>query len=220
MTVGDVKWSWDRFAAGSSFRGELLNSISEIGMVDSVSFPDDRTITVKLAYPYAQILDVVAYYPYFNVMPVEAENQFDPKNTMRGSGPFRLREYVPSVHYVYDKNPDWYAKDRPFLDGMEKLIIADYSAALAQFEAKALWTYAVKGQDILRLKQDHTQLVLQRGPAANNPSIQRRGESHPGANRGRGRLPMPNADAGFDPWPEDEHVLAEPMAWPPGPVQR
>ena len=45
---------------------------------------------------------------------------------------------------------------------MQKLIIADYSAALAQFEAKTLWTYAVKGQDILRLKQDHPQLVLQR----------------------------------------------------------
>ena len=31
---------------------------------------------------------------------------------------------------------------------------------------------------------------------------------------------MPDADVGFGPWPEDEHVLAEPMAWPPGPVQR
>jgi ABC-type transport system substrate-binding protein len=78
MTVDDVKWSWDRFSSLSAFRGDLLNSLSEAGIVDSVSFPDARTIVIKMAYSYGQLLDIVAYYPYFNIMPVEAEKGFDP----------------------------------------------------------------------------------------------------------------------------------------------
>ena len=53
-------------------------------------------------------------------------------------GPFRLVEYQPSVGLKYAKNPDWYVPNRPFLDGFNRTIIPDYSAGLAQFEAKNL----------------------------------------------------------------------------------
>ena len=162
MNTADVKWSWDRFATGSSFRAELINSLSDAGVVDSLSYPDNRTVVIKLAFSYGPILEFISYYPYFNIMPVEAEDRFDPRREMRGSGPFMLMEYQPSLKFEYARSPDWYVKTRPFLDGMRRQIIPDYAAALAQFETKALWTYAVRQEDILGIKQAHPEMVLQR----------------------------------------------------------
>ena len=110
LDAGDVKFSWDRMAAVSSFRGEIVNSASPAGPVSSVTTPDNQTVVVKLAYPYAPSVEMFAYYPYLNILPVEADGKFNPRQEMRGSGPFRLTEYVPSSHWVYTKNTDWYVK--------------------------------------------------------------------------------------------------------------
>jgi ABC-type transport system substrate-binding protein len=79
---------------------------------------------------------------------------------MRGSGPFLLDSYTPNVNLTYKKNPNWYKAGRPFLDGMVRTIIPDYSAGIAQFEAGRLWDYPVRQEDILRLKTDHPKLDL------------------------------------------------------------
>jgi ABC-type transport system substrate-binding protein len=163
MTTEDVKFSMARFAGGSSFRGEVLHEASPTGMVESLQYPDDYTITVKLAYPYGYFPDVMAFYPYFNIMPKEAEGGFDPKNEMRGTGPFRLKEFQPDVKFVYEKNSDWYVKDRPFLDGFEQVIIPEYAAALAQFEAGTTWSWengVMNQEDVLPTKQRRPSLVL------------------------------------------------------------
>lgn len=159
MTTADVKFSVERFEAGSAFRGEVLQKFSPTGMIDSIAFPDEYTVTMKLAFPYANFQEVLAYYPYFVIMPVETE-RFNPRSEMRGSGPFRLMEFEPDLRLVYAKNPDWYVKDRPFLDGFQQVLIPEYAAALAQFEAGAVWTMDVNQEDILPVKQRHPELVL------------------------------------------------------------
>jgi ABC-type transport system substrate-binding protein len=165
MTTADVKYSVDRFKGGSAFRGEILQEFSPIGMIDSIAFPDDYTATIKLAFPYGGFQDALAFYPYLVIMPKEADGGFNPRSEMRGAGPFRLMELRPDVKFVYARNPDWYEKDRPFLDGFEQLIIREYAAALAQFESGALWTLDPTSQnitqeDILPVKQRHPEMVL------------------------------------------------------------
>lgn len=166
MTTEDVRFSMARFEEGSAFRGEILHSIYPTGMVDSMDYPDDYTVVIKLAYPYGPFPDVMAFYPYFNIMPKEAESGFDPRSEMRGSGPFRLTEFQPDVKLVYEKNPDWYEKGRPFLDGFEQVIIPEYAAALAQFESGAVWTLPeIAQEDVLQVKDRHPELVLARNIA-------------------------------------------------------
>jgi len=165
MTTADVKYSLDRFDAGSAFRGEILQKYSPTGMIDSISFPDDYTATIKLAFPYGGFQDVLAFYPYLVIMPKEAEGGFNPRSEMRGSGPFRLMELRPDQKLTYAKNTEWYEKDRPFLDGFEQVIIPEYAAALAQFESGAVWTMNqasqnVNQEDILPVKQRHPEMVL------------------------------------------------------------
>jgi ABC-type transport system substrate-binding protein len=164
MTTADVKYSVERFESGSAFRGEVLQKFSPTGMIDSISFPDDYTVTMKLAFPYGNFQEALAFYPYFVIMPMETE-RFNPRSEMRGSGPFRLMEFRPDQKLVYARNPDWYVKDRPFLDGFEQLIIPEYATALAQFETGTLWTMNPSSQnvaqeDILPVKQRHTELLL------------------------------------------------------------
>jgi len=168
MTTADLKFSMDRFEAGSAFRGEILNKISPTGMIASIAYPDDYTVTIKLAFPYGTFPDIMAYYPYFNILPVEAADKFDPKSEMRGSGPFRLKEFQPDVRLVYEKNPDWYVPNRPFLDGFQQVIIPEYAAALAQFESGAVWTMGstdLRQEDVLPVKQRHPELRLHRNLA-------------------------------------------------------
>ncbi len=161
MTTADLKFSMDRFAEGSAFRGEILNEVFPTGMVESMSYPDDFTAVIKLAYPYGPFPDVMAYYPYFNILPVEADGGFDPRSAMRGSGPFRLTEFEPDVRLVYEKNEDWYEPNRPFLDGIHQAILPEYASALAQFESGALWTLPdIAQEDILAVKDRHPEMVL------------------------------------------------------------
>ena len=165
MTTADVKYSVDRFKGGSAFRGEILQEFSPTGMIDSIAFPDDYTATIKLAFPYGGFQDALAFYPYLVIMPKEADGGFNPRSEMRGAGPFRLMELRPDQKLVYAKNPDWYEKDRPFLDGFEQVIIPEYAAALAQFEAGTVWTMDptsqnVSQEDILPVKQRHPEMVL------------------------------------------------------------
>jgi ABC-type transport system substrate-binding protein len=165
-TTADVQWSWDRFASLSPFRGDVLNSLNEAGPILGVTTPDDRTIVMKMAFPYSPIIELLAFHSYFLLMPKEAEDKFNAKSEMRGTGPFRLDTYTPNVSFEYKKNPDWYIKERPFLDGMTRSIIPDYSQGLAQFETGTLWSYAdLRQEDVLRVKRDHPRMNLTRSLA-------------------------------------------------------
>jgi ABC-type transport system substrate-binding protein len=161
MTASDVKYSWDRSLALSPLAGEYYNPKSPTGQIASLTTPDEQTVVIKLAFPYGAITELLAYY-FFHVAPKEADNGYNVKSEARGSGPFSLVTYDPTgtARVEMKKNPDWYLKGRPFLDGMTRVAFSEYSAGLAQFETKAIWTYGVRQEDILRVKKDHPQLVL------------------------------------------------------------
>jgi ABC-type transport system substrate-binding protein len=54
---------------------------------------------------------------------------------MRGTGPFILTEYEPSVRVVYEKNPLYWRKDFPIVDRVELPILVEASQREAQFRA-------------------------------------------------------------------------------------
>lgn len=160
MTAADVKWSFDKFSEVSPYRSEVFRSLSPAAPVESVSTPDDKTVVLKMAFPYGSIIEMVGFGYYLYVVPTEAADKFNAKSDMRGSGPFRLTSYAPSVALEYGRNSEWHVKDRPFLEGIRRAIIPDYSAGLAQFETKALWAFTVRPEDILRVKRNHPEMVM------------------------------------------------------------
>jgi ABC-type transport system substrate-binding protein len=160
MDAADVRWSFDRFAAVSPYRAELFNRLEPAAPIESYSTPDNQTFVIKLAFPYGAIIEMTGYLNFLYIVPKEAET-FDLRSDMRGSGPFRLSKFTPSVALEYERNADYYVKDRPFLDGIRRAVVPEYATGLAQFKNKTLWNFGVRQEDILQTKREHPELVMQ-----------------------------------------------------------
>lgn len=157
VTAQDVKFSADRFFEMSSQRSVLSNALNPDAGIVSFEAPDDYTVVVNLAFPYAPINMLIAAWRYIVVMPVEVDGGFDVRNDMRGSGAWRLSSYQRGSRYEYERNPDWYDADKVNLDGMTFIVIPESSAAVAQFRAQNLWTFyanTVPQHEVVGLKQD------------------------------------------------------------------
>ncbi len=170
LDANDVRFSWDKFAAKSNARGDMTNSVNASAPIESVTAPDAKTVVVKVAFPYAPILQMLAFIRYLIIEPREADGGFDARTDMRGSGAWYLSKYTPSIGWEYRKNPNWYNKPYPFLDGIDRPIISEYATGLAQFKAGNLWSYAVRQEDILTAKKDVPALEMRQADSfSRNP---------------------------------------------------
>jgi len=152
LDSSDVKWSWDRFAAIGNSGPELAKSRNPDAPIESITVTDPRTVVFNMAYPYSSILDLLANYQNFYLMP--KDESFNFKTDMRGSGPYYLDSFKPSSGAVYKKNPDWYDKPRPYFDVIERTLISDYATGVAQFKAKNIWDYKdLRKEDVLATKR-------------------------------------------------------------------
>ena len=90
------------------------------------------------------------------MMPKEADGGFDPATTVRGNGPWQLAEYTPSARFVWKRNPDYYVKDRPFPDTLERPIVTETAQRLAQFRAGNIHTDIVENSQeaVIQLMKD------------------------------------------------------------------
>ena len=73
---------------------------------------------------------------------------------MRGSGPWMLTAYQRSQNWQYQRNPNYYNADRPFLDSMNFALISDPTVQLAQFRAKRLWWLTPDANTVMDVKRD------------------------------------------------------------------
>jgi ABC-type transport system substrate-binding protein len=158
----DVKWSWERFKELQPGRGFFDHSAHPDAPIDSVSYPDRETIVWKLAAPSSALMKMFGTSYYLKILPVEAEDKFDFKQDMRGSGAWLMTKYEPSVSISYERNPNWYgAKEgRPYLDGLDYYIIKESAAQLAQFEAKRLDWFTPNADLAIPLRRRHSEMLL------------------------------------------------------------
>lgn len=161
VDADDVIFSWNKLVDKSISRKEIANSTNPQAPLASITAIDKNTVEVKAAFPYGPLLNSLAFGRYLHIMPRESEGGFDPRNDTRGFGPWILSNYQRSVKFEYRKNPDYYIKDRPFLDGFDYPIIPEYASALAQFRAKKLWSYGgLRQEDVVATKKDLPELLL------------------------------------------------------------
>lgn len=170
LDTNDIKFSWDRIKALGKSRGSLSNEVSPGAPVVSLTMPDDKTVVFKLAFPSPGLLPNLGFaLTGAFIYPVEADGKFDPAKDMRGSGPWLLDKYEPSVLFQYRRNPGFYNKNQPLLDGIDLTIIPDYAQELAQFRAGRIYNFQIRPEDIIAAKKDIPELLLQ--PALWSPAI-------------------------------------------------
>ena len=130
MTAEDVKYSIDRVLdprTASPWRS-WLDSIKEIKVVDPV------TVQMELGAPYP-LLGSFAGMRAAGIIPKGLAEKENLKIRAIGTGPFKLVEYVPQDHVTYARNPDYWDKPLPYLDGMVFKVLTEENARIAALRA-------------------------------------------------------------------------------------
>ena len=115
--------------------------------VETAEALDRYTLRVRMREPYAAFINQVSA-AYTRVAPKHViEQQGDLKQTMVGTGPYRLKEYRRGVRFVFERNPDYFGAPLPYVETIEIRIIPDASAQLAAFTAGQLDIYTPANVD-------------------------------------------------------------------------
>jgi peptide/nickel transport system substrate-binding protein len=123
----DVKYSLERFAAKSGFRARFDD-------VDHIDVVDDYTVKIVTKHPFAPLLLQLATPSHNVILPKEAEDKYGDFNRVEaaiGTGPFILERYERGVKLLFKRNPDFYIKGLPYVDGIEWQITPEDAARVA-----------------------------------------------------------------------------------------
>jgi peptide/nickel transport system substrate-binding protein len=134
LSTDDIKYSWGRATDPKN------TNATQLGFVDTVTYPDAKTVVFKLKSPNAAFLEVFADANLFWVIPKEADTGggFDITKGAIGTGPWIFNGYQQSVAIHWKKNPDWFGKtsaNLPLVDAIDYAIIPEYANRRAQLLA-------------------------------------------------------------------------------------
>jgi peptide/nickel transport system substrate-binding protein len=130
MTSKDVKASYDKIifppqGVASDRQGQYL-------VVEAVQAPDPYTVVFRLKWPSASFLASIGS-PWnwiYKADILTKDMRWYEKNVM-GTGPFTFVEHVKGSHWVGKKNPNYWDKGKPYLDGYRAIFIRDSAAQVA-----------------------------------------------------------------------------------------
>jgi ABC-type transport system substrate-binding protein len=133
LTADDVKATFDRISKppqGISIpRSILFKAVSEINARDKY------TVEFKLAAPRSSSFMMQAFASGWNVI-VRKKTLEDNNYNLRkvqnipGTGPFRSVKYVENETWVMEKNPKYWNKGLPYLDGIQFFSLIPFSTEL------------------------------------------------------------------------------------------
>jgi ABC-type transport system substrate-binding protein len=133
FTAADVKATFDRIAkppSGISIpRTPLFRAVSEINARDKY------TVEFKLAAPRSVNFMMSAFASGWNVIYSKKaleENNYDFRKVLNipGTGPFKTQRRVENEVWVMEKNPNYWNKGLPYLDGIEFYNLLPFSPEL------------------------------------------------------------------------------------------
>jgi len=144
--------------------------------VTSVETPDAHTAIINFSAPHPAALLAMSG-ALLPILPkhVYGDGQDAKKHPANskpvGSGPFMLAEFKPGEHVILKKNPNFFIKDRPYLD---RIIIKNYkdvtSMVLAMDKGEIdMLPFLTGTRNLARLKKNPNLTVTDKGYAAVGP---------------------------------------------------
>src|SRR5499425_891581 len=133
-------------------------------LIERVEAPDPATVVIHGKGASGLLLPLFAN--GWNVIIPKHIAEKDPVNALKttivGTGPFRLKEPPTQSLWKYERNPEYFQKDRPFLDALEIHIMADPQALVAAILSKRVfWSDAFPHPNMDR---DLSQAAVQQNP--------------------------------------------------------
>ena len=138
FTSQDVKYTFDAVRGAPDAKARLRVNPRKLWYeaVEAIEAPDPHTVVFRLKHPQPSLLLMLAsgYSPVYPAHVPLAEF----KNKCIGTGPFKLKENKPGELVEYVRNPDYFIKGRPYLDGIKFVIIRDRSTQIAALQSGQL----------------------------------------------------------------------------------
>src|SRR5579871_1872929 len=132
FTAKDVKCTWD-LLSGKTESSDFRRNPRKIWYfnLDQVTTNGDNEVTFNLKAPQPSFLLLLAsgYSPVYSCHVPPAQMRTKPI----GTGPFKFVEYKRGDSIRLEKNPDYWKKDRPYLDAIDLKIIENRSTRILAF---------------------------------------------------------------------------------------
>lgn len=125
-------------------------SRTSLSMVSDVSMVDPLTVKFDLNIPYAGFADIFADR---NLRIVPKDKLAELSTQPVGTGPFMFKSWSPGDRLELAKNPDYFEKGLPKLDGVTLRIVPESSARIAALESGAIdivWSMPYESVDKLK----------------------------------------------------------------------
>jgi len=130
LTATDVKATYDKIVGPpEGVRSVRKNAYTAVQKIEA---PDPATLIFRLKFPSASLLGNLAS-PWNVIYPKKYLDR-DPnyfKTHVVGSGPFKFKGYTRGSTFEGERNPDYFLKDRPYLDGYKFFISPETSVRAA-----------------------------------------------------------------------------------------
>jgi len=133
FTAADVKCTFDLLMDKASHKLRINPRKSWYVNVAEVTTNGDYEVRFHLKRPQPSFLALLAtgWSPIYPCHVGPRGMRSHPIST----GPFKFVEFEPNERIIVTRNPDYWKKDRPYLDGIEYTIIKDVSTRLLSFIA-------------------------------------------------------------------------------------
>jgi peptide/nickel transport system substrate-binding protein len=138
FTSKDVKFTFDMLREAPDAAGKIrINPRKDwYANVDAIEAPDAHTVVFRLKRPQPSLIIMLAsgYSPVYAAHIPPAQY----RTTCVGTGPYKLKEWRLGEYIDYVKNPDYFVKGRPYLDGLRYVIIKERGTRTAALQAGQL----------------------------------------------------------------------------------
>jgi peptide/nickel transport system substrate-binding protein len=128
LTSADVAWNLDRVKDPKVGAGILAGYRRPLTSVDT---PDVSTVVLKSDRPWPAAFD---FFQLFNIVDSETMNGSTPGQSVGGTGPFMLAEWVQGDHLTLKRNPNYWQPGKPSLDAILASVAPDAQANLIRFQ--------------------------------------------------------------------------------------
>jgi peptide/nickel transport system substrate-binding protein len=133
FTASDVKCTWDMLTGRSNEKLRLNPRKSWYRNLEEVATNGDYEVTFRLKRPQPAFLALLAS-GWSPVYPCHVPPR-DMRSHPIGTGPFKFVEFKPNESIKLVRNPEYWKKDRPYLDGIDYTIIRNPSTAILALAA-------------------------------------------------------------------------------------
>jgi peptide/nickel transport system substrate-binding protein len=138
FTAKDVKFTFDMLREAPDAPAKLrINPRKDwYANVEAIETPDAYTAVFRLKKPQPSLLLMLAsgYTPVYAAHVPPATY----RTTCVGTGPYKVKEWRKGEFVEFVKNPDYFVKGRPYLDGLKYFVIVERGTRQAAIQAGKL----------------------------------------------------------------------------------